>query len=49
MGGYLTCIAELVSGVELSDSVMHVYVSFCSSSFPIRLGLLHNVEQSLLC
>ena len=38
----------LVSGVQQSDSVIHVHVSILFQIlFPIRL--LHNIEQSSLC
>ena len=38
----------IVSAVQQSDSVIHVYVSILSQIFsPCRL--LHNIEQSILC
>ena len=36
-----------VSGVQTSDSVIHIYVSVYQILFPFRL--LHNIEQSSLC
>ena len=38
----------IVSGVQQSDSVMHIHVSILFQIlFPFRL--LHNIEQSFLC
>ena len=38
----------IVSGVQQSDSVVHVHVSILFQIlFPVRL--LHNIEQSSLC
>ena len=37
----------LVSGVQQSDSVIHIYVSIFQILFPFRL--LQNIEQSTLC
>ena len=38
----------LVSGVQQSDSVIHIYVSILFQIlFPFKL--LHNIEQSSLC